>query len=106
MTPRWRQTGGIPEQLGGSNSGRLFQAELFHRGYAHLEFLDLAVDGHRERVHELPVQRDLVLVDLALAPRRQLIAGGRVPVAKLHLGHDPRTVCSRWHFEYPATRDR
>src|SRR5207245_2255488 len=73
--PQSRAAPRTRRDLGGSDPGGLLQAELLDRGLAHLELLDLPRDRHRECVHELPVARDLVGRDLALAPCGQLFAG-------------------------------
>src|SRR6266566_569174 len=70
--------------LSGSHPRGFLQAQRSNRDFTHLEFLDLPGDGHRERVHELPVTRNLVARDLAFAPCLEIVAGGSGALAQLH----------------------
>src|SRR5215472_8798206 len=85
--------------LRGRDRRRLAEAELLDRGLAHLELLDLAGDGHRETVDELPVPGDLVGRDLALAPRRELLACSVRALTQFHPGHDLLAILLGGHAD-------
>src|ERR1700749_2281217 len=65
-----------PSALGGRDRRGLVEPEFLHRGLAHLELLDLARDGHRERVDELDVTGDLVTGDLRATELADLLLVG------------------------------
>ena len=73
------------------------QLQLVDGDLAHDEFLDLARDGHGERVDELPVARDLVGCDLALAEGAQVVAGQARAWAQFDPCHDLFTVLGIGH---------
>src|SRR5579859_3245446 len=73
--------------LRGGHPGCLLESELLDCDLAHLELLDLARDGHRERVGELPIARDLECRDLAFAPCGELVAGDGSALPQLDPGH-------------------
>src|SRR5438105_12754422 len=64
-----------PPGSGGPYGRRTFQAELLHRGFAHLDLAHLPGDRHRVTVDELPVTRDLEGRDLTAAELGQLLPG-------------------------------
>src|SRR5262249_9174958 len=78
-----------PESAGSSWRGAPLRTEDFDGALAHLDFADLAGDGHRELVREIEVARDLVVGELAVAERpqrldRQVVGAGPEP----HPGHE------------------
>src|SRR5580704_17462299 len=91
---------------GGPRSGKTLsrllrlQAELLDRLLAHDEFLDLARDGHRELGHELDVARDLVMGDLALAERADLLGSRGLAGLQLDPGADLLAVARIGHADH------
>src|SRR4051794_11023167 len=64
------------------------QPELLDRELAHVELLDLAGDGHRIVVDDLPVAGDLEGGDAAAAGGGELLPGDGGAVAQPDPGHD------------------
>src|SRR5580700_5079501 len=98
--PKDAERSEAPENLGRGDHGGLAEPELFDRGFAHLELLDLAGDGHRERLDELHVARDLVPRDLALAEVADLVLGQGGVGARDHPRHQLLAVALVGHADY------
>src|SRR5437879_2777145 len=101
MSPRYRSA-----TLCRPHLQELVEAELLHRELTHLDLADLAGDGHRERVGELPELWDLVGRDATRAELAELVGRGRGAVTQTDPRHDLLAVALGWDADHRDIGDR